>query len=700
MEFNQDSSLNPVLDEFSRDSRLSRSCGQLDSRLNSVLDDSLRDSRLISSCVQQDSRLTSFLDEFSRDSNPFSSCMQRQFSADPPYLNGSSDLSIFADASSVTPNLANLVDNASSFSSHDLCSLGFPSSFPVPSCSSSDFVGDSQLFVSLHQRVHAAGLPNFRGARLAVPTSLNIPLWRSLLSEYTDVGVCDFLEFGWPIGYDYRGALPSSVFRNHRGAIDFPSAVDSYLSTELRLGSVCGPFARNPFSSPYAVSPLNSVPKQGSDERRFILDLSWPEGSSVNDGICKDFYLGEPVNLTYPTVDDIAERIVQFGPGCLLFKRDLKRAYRQLPVDPYDYPLLGYSWGDQLFFDVRLPMGLRSAAMACQRVTNSVCFMLSQAGCFALSYLDDFMGISTPPDADRHFELSGSLLQALGLQESSQKVCPPSTQMICLGVLFDTVNLTMSVTSARLRELQDAVLPQWLVKKSATKTELQSLIGKLAFVCKCVRPGRLFLSRLLDTLRSLRRPRHRVRLTADFRKDIRWWLRFLSVYNGVSFIPNQLWSSPDSVFSTDACLTGCGGLSTSEFFHVEFPPSVLARFPAIHLLEALAIVVALRLWGRHWRGLRIFVYCDNSAVVSSLNSGRVQDKLLASCLREIWFLAAINEFELRACHITGVDNRGADLLSRWHLSSASRDEFLSRFGDLGLQFVSVPMEFFQLSDSC
>ena len=85
---------------------------------------------------------------------------------------------------------------------------------------------------------------------------------------------------------------------------------------------------------------LNSVPKQGSDERRFILDLSCPKGASVNDGICKDFYLGEPVNLTYPTVDDIAERIVQFGPGCL-FKRDLKRAYRQLPVDPYDYPLLG-----------------------------------------------------------------------------------------------------------------------------------------------------------------------------------------------------------------------------------------------------------------------------------------------------------------------------------------------------------------------
>ena len=199
-------------------------------------------------------------------------------------------------------------------------------------------------FLTLHNLVYALGQPNFLGARLPVPSSLNLSLWRSLLTEYSDVVVCDYLEFGWPIGYNYQGVLPSSEFRNHKGALDFPSAVDSYLSSELALDSVCGPFARNPFVAPIALSPLNSVPKPASDERRFILDLSWPAGSSVNDGISKDFFLGEPVSLTYPTVDDIADQIVQLGPGCLLFKRDLKRAYRQLPVDPFDYPLLGYSW--------------------------------------------------------------------------------------------------------------------------------------------------------------------------------------------------------------------------------------------------------------------------------------------------------------------------------------------------------------------
>ena len=157
----------------------------------------------------------------------------------------------------------------------------------------------------------------------------------------------------------------------------------------------------------------------------------------------------------------------------------------------------------------------------------------------------------------------------------------------------------MSVTPDRLLELQTDLLPMWLTKKSATKPKLQSLIGKFAFVSKCDRPGRLFLTRILDTLRSLRRNHHRVKLSAEFQKDIRWWMRFITVYNGVSLIPTQLWPAPDRTFSTDACLTGCGGMSSEQYFHVEFPTDVLLRFTAIHLLEALAIVIALRLWGRH-----------------------------------------------------------------------------------------------------
>lgn len=89
--------------------------------------------------------------------------------------------------------------------------------------------------------------------------------------------------------------------------------------------------------------------------------------------------------------------IVKYGVRCLLFKRDLRWAYRQFPVDPLDYPLLGYLWEDLLYFDAALPMGLRSSAMACQRITWAVCYICEQSGYDILNYLDNLMGAAPPP---------------------------------------------------------------------------------------------------------------------------------------------------------------------------------------------------------------------------------------------------------------------------------------------------------------
>ena len=92
------------------------------------------------------------------------------------------------------------------------------------------------------------------------------------------------------------------------------------------------------------VSPLNTVPRIDSDERRvfiviFIVDLSWPFGRSVNAGIDVACYLGEATELHFPTVDHISRHIQELGPDCRLHKRDLKTAYRQFRVaPPYNLP--------------------------------------------------------------------------------------------------------------------------------------------------------------------------------------------------------------------------------------------------------------------------------------------------------------------------------------------------------------------------
>jgi len=119
-------------------------------------------------------------------------------------------------------------------------------------------------------------------------------------------------------------------------------------------------------------------------------------------------------DLCYPTIDSIVSAVVQSGNGCLLYKRDLCKAYRQFPVDPHDYNLLGYHWQNNFYFDTVLTMGLRSAAMACQRSTSAVTWIFSRTGRYLFNYLDDFMGVSDVSSALQDFLDLARLLHSLG----------------------------------------------------------------------------------------------------------------------------------------------------------------------------------------------------------------------------------------------------------------------------------------------
>jgi hypothetical protein len=564
---------------------------------------------------------------------------------------------------------------------------------------SQEVVDRECIFVRLHERVSQHPVPNYRGARISVPSNLNISAWRASLCNYHDYVICDMLEFGWPVNYDYATyEFPVADKRNHNGALSFDLEVTRYIRQESQNGTIAGPFVSCPFKNGNVmVSPLNSVPKAESEERRIILDLSWPLTSSVNAGIPINEYDGKPCILTYPSVDTIAELILKTGAGCLLYKRDLRKAYRQFPIDPRDYPLVGFLWHDLLYFDVVLPMGLRSAAMACQRVTSGVSFLCGLHDFNVLNYLDDFMGVEVPDTAWTAYEFLGKLLGDLGLRESTSKACPPSTSVTCLGVQFDTQAMTMSVTHSRIIELEE-LLHRWKVKTSCTKRQLQSLIGKLAFVSKCVRQSRIFLCRMLELLRSLNHNHHCTRLSSCFHKDLRWWQSFLRHYNGVSLIPSLKWSLPDHIFSTDACLTGCGGLAGDLYFHTKFPKFILKEEWPIHKLEMITIMVAVRLWEHKWKGMNITVFCDNEAVVAVLNSGKTKDSLLATCVREIWLCTARGEFQLRAVHLSTSANRLADCLSRWHLNQSAEKQFRQLTNSEVMTEVEVHQDVFLFSD--
>ena len=112
---------------------------------------------------------------------------------------------------------------------------------------------------------------------------------KRMLEGYSDIVVCEMLKYGFPIEFDHKfnenlhADIPTN-FRNHNGARSFPEHIASYLQKEAVHKAIMGPFRVCPFEEGMSISPLNTVPKSTPNERRIILDLSFPKnGTGLND---------------------------------------------------------------------------------------------------------------------------------------------------------------------------------------------------------------------------------------------------------------------------------------------------------------------------------------------------------------------------------------------------------------------------------
>ena len=541
----------------------------------------------------------------------------------------------------------------------------------------------------LHEDVKKSGQANIRGLRIPLESKWNTAYLEQELHEYEDREVAQWCKYGWPINIKDAVFKDRPSSRNWRSATDYAEQMDEYIAGELKSGTLLGPFTSNPFSSQAIISPLSSTEKRDYTERRVIMDLSFPPGNSVNDKIPRDEYMGQELVLKYPGVDALVALVKRKGKGCALMKVDLRRAYKQILTDPGDWNFLGMKWRGKFLFDRTMPMGLRSAAMCCQRITNAIKYIVEKKGFDLVSYLDDMVSAEIWSEAEKCMATLRGVLRESGAEEAESKTVFPTCTMLFLGILFNTVSLTLEIDQERLAETQ-TLLCSWLDRTHVTRKDVESMVGKLAFIASCVRPGRLFVSRLLDFMRGMPQV-GKFCMTEEFRKDLMWWKEFLPHYNGVSMMALENWSLPDEVFATDACLSGCGGwfCERQEFFHTEFPEALVRKDLSINALELLTVVVAAKIWGRHWKGKRIVVHCDNEVSVTVMNTGRSHNAFLQSCLRELEFTAAKHEFEVRGNHIPGIENRIPDALSRWHLGESQSEHFWRYVNGLQVREVYV-----------
>ena len=85
-----------------------------------------------------------------------------------------------------------------------------------------------------------------------------------------------------------------------------------------------------------------------------------------NDGVDDDTYIDGSVRITLPTVDFMEARLLSLGRGAYMYKTDLARGYRQLRVDPGDWPILRFQHQGEIFLDVCPPLALSLLLCACR----------------------------------------------------------------------------------------------------------------------------------------------------------------------------------------------------------------------------------------------------------------------------------------------------------------------------------------------
>ena len=524
--------------------------------------------------------------------------------------------------------------------------------------------------------ITSSGRINAAGCRIPLRSNWNIRLFRSLCTCDADRHVLTFLTYGWPLNRSF--GLVAKTFYNHASANRFPQHINKYLCKELQEASILGPFATSPFAwETTGVSPMSTRPKKETDKRRVIVDLSWPPNSmtSVNALIPKDKYLDSPIKLTYPTIDRLCTMAVSKPPGRKGWKKDMSRAFRQLPLDAIDWSFLGVSWMGALFFDKAAVMGCRSAPYICQETTTAITRFMRVLSYIIANYIDDFMSVDTEVRAWAGFTVLGRLLRDLGVKEAEDKSCPPSDMVEFLGILFNLIKLTLHIPETKILEVKE-LLNKWTYKSHCRKSELQSIAGKLQFFSLVVRPGRPLITRIYDEISIC--PEEGVhQISLEVEKDLLWWTKFLDLYNGTSIMWMAQTHVAQTRFATDSSLTGMGGQAQGCFWFAEIPAH-LQQEP-IATLELWAVIVSLKKWAYKYRGGRFKIKCDNQVVVAILNSGRSHVHNLQCGLREVCYILATNECEMVVEYIPTEENVIPDKLSRLQAHDQV-DEILQEMG--------------------
>ena len=505
------------------------------------------------------------------------------------------------------------------------------------------------------------------GPAVSEITPLKVEYWKRMLANHPDpdfvAQIIHGLEHGVNIGY--QGNEFMQISDNWPSVEDHREKVRQFILEHAAKGRIDGPYFSPPHKH-FRASPLGAFLKKRSSKVRVIHDLSFPPGSSINEFINRHDY-----TLTYSTIDNVVDMCRKYKEPWLC-KMDLKDAFMHCMVSPKDRHLLGFTWkGENGVIEYwqmnSLPFGMSSSPKIFDDHAQTLEYMMMQNGASTdtTHYMDDSISVvGSKISGHKNLQIIVRTSGEAGFDVQHLKTEGPSRVMEYTGIVVDTILKQLRISQERLADIK-AELSTWRDRKTCSKRDLLSIIGKLVFCAKVVRDGRKFIGRLISASCRAKHLHHRVKLNKETRADMSWWIKSIESHNGTAMFPPE-WDICDSeLLYSDASDLAAGGAWRNAWLVVPFTrANAWMKDMDIAWRELYAVVVCIATFGPFMTGKKVSMYIDNQAIYWCVNSGKSKNPKIMALIRALYYYTTFYCIEYKAFYLHTYENTLADAISR------------------------------------
>ena len=366
---------------------------------------------------------------------------------------------------------------------------------------------------------------------------------------------------------------------------------------------------------------------------------------------------------------------------------DLKDAYFHIPIYPPHRKYLRFGFRGRTYEYTVLPFGMSLSPRVFVKCTEAAIAPLRRRGLRVASYIDDWL-LSASSAQEAAWTTNQVVLHmtSLGFTINHEKsVMVPTRSIDFIGITLDSVSYTARLSDARINAFLQCVALFRTGQRVPYRTCLR-MAGLMASAISLVRLGRLHMRPFQRWMRSLCVPTRclsrRVTVPASCVLALKWWSGRHVLAEGV---PLGL-TLARKVVTTDASLSGWGathdGRTARGMWHGAL------RRAHINYLELLAVFLALRHFKPLIQGCHVLVRTDNTTTMCYINKqGGLKSLRLHTLAHRLLMWCSEHLLSVTACHVPGLLNTGADLLSRgplryhdWSLHTEVAAQIWTRYG--------------------